>query len=94
MKVFFLHRIEDYFNKFKCKVYELLRDNLDLHTHYNLEVSYLWYALALKAKQSDVLPYVDTFLSKTGRLSYICPIYRAYKNFNEEKAKAAFQANK
>jgi leukotriene-A4 hydrolase len=70
--------------------YNTLRDKLGLHKGYNMEVSNLWYQIALLTKHTDVYPFVNEFLGQIGRMKYIRPLYAAYAKLDKEKAYAIF----
>ena len=59
-----------------------------------MEVESKWYILGLNANKPDIIPFVQDFISKTGRIEYLLPIYRAFKKYNLEGAQKAFESNK
>lgn len=75
-------------------LYSFLKNNLNLHSGYNSEVKNLWYQLALNTKHSDVIPFVEEFLGKIGRMKYIRPIYKAYGLLDKKAALTCFEKNK
>ena len=72
----------------------MLRDNLELNNGYNMDVQSMWYQLGLIAKKSDIIPFVDEFVSKTGRIKYLRPIFKAYVLYDLKLAKDVFEKNK
>lgn len=94
MKLVFLNLIADRSKDLTDAGYEFLRDSIQLHGNYNAEVQNLWYQLALNTKHSDVVPFVEAFLGKIGRMKYIRPIYKAYGYLNKKAAVACFEKNR
>lgn len=94
VKLVFLNLIIDRINDLNDSLYKFLRDNLGLHSGYNSEVKNLWYQLALSTKHTDVIPFVEEFLGKIGRMKYIRPIYKAYALLNKKAAVACFEKNR
>jgi len=95
IKKFFLRKVEELYGQMKkFNIYELLRDNLKLHSGYNMDVEILWFKIGFLDNKTDIVPFVEDFLSKTGRMNYLVAIYRAYGLYNLQNAKASFQKNK
>jgi leukotriene-A4 hydrolase len=80
--------------KMNDDIYYNMRDTLQLHDGYNVEVSYVWYQIALKMKKDDVLEHVRKFLLSNGRMKYIIPVYLCYYHFRKEEALDLFDKNK
>lgn len=76
------------------KVYENLRDKLNLHKGYNVEVSYIWYEICMGLKKDDVIEHVKRFLSCNGRMKYIKPLYIKFFDHKKEEAQKFFNENK
>jgi leukotriene-A4 hydrolase len=74
--------------------YVFLRDTLKLHSSYNMEISSLWYQIALLKRKADVNPYLVVFLSITGKLRFIRPLYKAWAEFDKETAYIFFNHSK
>lgn len=89
-----MNLISDKISQFTNVLYEYLRDNLKLHSGYNSEVKNLWYQLALNTKHDDVVPYLEDFLSKIGRMKYIRPLYKSYALLNKKAALVCFEKNR
>ena len=79
---------------FDESVYKKLIDLLDLNTSLNDELSSNWYQIALKNGIKDVIPFVQKFLAKVGRIRYLRPIYKALFLLDKEKALNFFAENK
>lgn len=94
VKLVFLNLVIDRMVDFNESLYAFLRDNLNLHSSYNSEVKNLWYQLSLNSKHSDVIPFVEEFLGKIGRMKYIRPIYKAYGLLNKKAAVSCFEKNR
>ena len=94
VKLVFLNLITNRVSNFNDQLYAFLKDNLNLHSGYNSEVKNLWYQLALNTKHADVVPYVEVFLGKIGRMKYIRPIYKAYGLLDKKAAVACFEKNR
>jgi len=90
----FLNLIAERSKELTDNLYSFLRDDLKLHSGYNSEVRNLWYQLALNTKHSDVIPFVEEFLGKIGRMKYIRPIYNAYGILDKKASLACFEKNK
>ena len=69
-----------------------------LETPTNCEIRCEWFLLRIKSNDESVLPEVNDFLARVGRMKYVRPMYRALKNSKipgaQEKAVNIFQANK
>jgi leukotriene-A4 hydrolase len=89
-----LNKILDKVESLTENQYTYLRDTLGLHKGYNMEVSNLWYQIALLSRHSDVFPYVIDFLGQIGRMKYIRPIYFAFAKLDKQKAYGVFTQNK
>jgi leukotriene-A4 hydrolase len=94
VKLVFLNLITEKSQAVNDQLYFLLRDGLGLHSGYNSEIKNLWYQLTLNLKQVDVIPFVEDFLGKIGRMKYIRPIYKAYGLLNKKAAFECFEKNK
>jgi leukotriene-A4 hydrolase len=94
VKIEFLNKVLEKQSNLTNNQYETLRDKLGLHKGYNMEVSNLWYQIALLAKKKDVYPYVIDFLGQIGRMKYIRPIYAAFAMSDRNKAYDVFTQNK
>lgn len=81
-------------NRINDKVYNLLKDKLNLHQGYNVEISYIWYQICLDLKQEDSIEYVKRFLLCNGRMRYINPLYTRFYQFKREEALKFFKENK
>jgi leukotriene-A4 hydrolase len=89
VKLVFLQDLEK--NPLTQKVYERLRDSFHLHTGYNSEISSIWYQIAMKNGNSDVIPYVKSFLSSIGRMKYLRPVFRGLNVIRREEALKVFE---
>ena len=58
-----------------------------------MEVENLWYLLALNRKQKSIYPLVDNFLSRSGRMKFIRPMYIAYAALDRNIALAVLSEN-
>jgi leukotriene-A4 hydrolase len=94
VKLEFLNKVMEKINSLTDEQYNTLRDRLGLHKGYNMEVSNIWYQIALLTKHTDVYPYVDEFLGQIGRLRYIRPIYEAYARLDMKRAYSVFTQQK
>lgn len=76
------------------EVYTNIRDSLKLYQNQNSQILHSWFTLALKLKKTDVLPHIELFLSKTGKLDDILDLYKEYYLINKFEALRIFQKNK
>ena len=76
------------------KIYETLRDKLNLHSGYNVEIAYIWYEICMGLKKDDVIEHVKRFLSCNGRMKYIKPLYFKFYYHKREEALEFFKENK
>jgi hypothetical protein len=89
-KIAFLNEVLVRVNSLNKKAYLYMRDILGLHDDYSLEVSRVWYQIALVTGHQDVVPYAINFLRASGRLELIRPVYAAWAGFNREQAYLVF----
>jgi hypothetical protein len=94
VKLVFLNFINERIEKVTDLVYENIRDILNLHAGYNVEVSYVWYQIGLKTKHEDVVEHVKKFLLCNGRMKYLKPLYFPWYHFQKEEALNFFDKNK
>jgi len=95
LKLFYLNQIRSKLDKFTNDMYNLLLNSLNItSTNSNMEVENLWYLIGLKKNRVDILPFVEDFLSRTGRMKFIRPMYMAYAVVDRQKAINAFNKNK
>ena len=94
VKLVFLGYLKDRVEKIDGTIYSNLRDTLGLHDSYNAEIKHLWYQIALKAKQADVVSHVKQFLLCHGRMKYIRPVYFTWYSYNKEDCLDFFDKNK
>jgi len=91
LKLFFLNRISDNFDKFTDTIYKELQQSLNITSKdYNMEVECLWYQLGLDSKHTDILPLVDDFLGRIGRMKFIRPMYISYAKLDRDRAIKVF----
>lgn len=74
----------------KKEAYDYLKNVVGLHNSYNVEVSFLWYVVALNNKFEDILEHVVNLLENAGRMKFVKPLYQALKNFDSNKAVEVF----
>ena len=94
VKLVFLSYMNQNISRVNEKVYELLRDKLNLHFGNNVEISYSWYQICLDLKKDDVIEYVQKFLLCNGRMKYIKPLYFKLYDYNRDLAVKFFAENK
>jgi leukotriene-A4 hydrolase len=94
VKLVFLNYLNENCEKLTDDAFANLRDCLGLHSGYNVEVSYIWYQIALKMKKDCVIEHVRQFLLSNGRMKYIRPIYILYYQFKKDEALDLFDKNK
>ncbi len=75
-------------------IYNNLKDTLNLNSNLNDELASLWYQIALKNKMTDVIPFVENYLSRVGRMRYLRPNYRLLFKLNRESAVKTFETNR
>jgi len=75
-------------------MYEFLRDELKLHTGYNIEICNIWYQICLILNHEDVVIHVVDLLSRVGRMKYLKPLYKGLYNFKKETARETFSKYK
>jgi len=80
--------------KIDQKVYESLRDLLHLHTKLNDDLASIWYQTAMKNGFSDVIPHVQDYLSRVGRMKYLRPNYKALYKLNKQEGLSTFEKNR
>lgn len=90
VKLVFLNYLNTNLDRFSNEIYELLRDKLNLHCGYNVEVSAIWLEICLSLKKSDSLEHVKNFLSCNGRMKYIRPIYFKFFEYDRKLATEFF----
>ena len=58
-----------------------------------MEVEKVWYQLALNRKQKSIFPLVNSFLSRSGMMRFIRPLYKAYAAIDRNVALAVLSEN-
>jgi hypothetical protein len=94
VKLVFLNYLYTNLDRIDNNIYELLRDKLNLHNGYNVEVSAIWLEICLALKKSDIIEHVKNFLSCNGRMKYIRPIYFKFLEYDRNTAVEFFKEKK
>lgn len=94
MKLVFINYLHKNLKRITDQVYFILRDRLNLHQSYNVEVTFNWYELCLELKKEEIIPFVKSFLTSHGRMKYIKPIYYKYYELKRGEALKFFKENK
>ena len=67
---------------------------LELNTKLNDEIASIWFQIAMKNGINDVIPHVENYLSKVGRMRYLRPNYKMFFKLNKEAAVKTFEKNR
>jgi len=94
VKLVFLNYLGKNIDRISNNIYLTLRDKLQLHNGYNVEISHIWYEICMSLKKDDVIQYVKKFLSCNGRMKYIKPLYFKFYDHKREEALQFFKENK
>jgi len=94
VKIVFLNYLEKNIKRITNEIYVCLKEKLNLHFGYNVEISYQWYQICLDLKKEDSLEFVKKFLLCNGRMKYIKPLFSKFYGFDKEEAKKFFKENK
>ena len=92
VKLVFFHEL--YEEKISHELYRQLVDVLELNTNLNDELLSIWFQIAMKNKIKDVLPFVEKFVGKIGRIRYLRPIYKGLASLDKDTAIKILQENK
>jgi hypothetical protein len=94
VKIVLLNYLEKNLKRINNEIYNCLREKLNLHFGYNVEISYQWYQICLDLKKEDSIEYIKKFLLCNGRMKYIKPLYFKLYAYDKEDAKNFFKENK
>ena len=81
-------------NEIDDEIYKCLRDQLRLFENQNSQVLHSWFLFALKLKKSDIIPFLEDFLSENGAINFIVDLYKEYFIMDKISAINCFNANR